>query len=76
MPKIPVLKPEEVLRALKNLGFKEVRQKSSHKVLKHQDGRITVVQIHKGRDISPVLLKKILKDIGVSVEDFLEALKK
>ena len=76
MPKIPVLKPEEVLRALKNLGFKEVRQKGSHKVLKHQDGRITVVPIHKGRDVSPVLLKKILKDISVSVEDFLEALKK
>ena len=76
MPKIPVLKPEEVLRALKNLGFNEVRQKGSHKVLKHQDGRITVVPIHRGRDISPVLLKKILKDIDVSVEDFLEALKK
>ena len=76
MPKIPVLKPEEVLRALKNLGFKEVRQRGSHKVLKHQDGRITVVPIHKGRDVSPVLLKKILKDINVSVEDFLEALKK
>jgi len=60
LPKIPVLKPEEVLRALKNLGFKEVRQKGSH----------------KGRDVSPVLLKKILKDINVSVEDFLEALKK
>ena len=76
MPKIPVLKPEEVLRALKNLGFKEVRQKGSHKILKHKDGRITVVPIHKGRDVSPVLLKKILKDINVSVEDFLEALKK
>ncbi len=76
MPKIPVLKPEEVVRALKNLGFAEVRQKGSHKVMKHEDGRITVVPIHKGRDISPVLLKKILKDISVSVEEFLEAFKK
>ena len=68
MPKIPVLKPEEVVRAFKNLGFAEVRQKGSHKVMKHEDGRITVVPI--------VLLKKILKDISVSVEEFLEAFKK
>ncbi|WP_157560519.1 type II toxin-antitoxin system HicA family toxin [Hydrogenivirga sp. 128-5-R1-1] len=76
MPKIPVLKPDEVVRALKNLGFKEARQKGSHKVFKHDDGRVTVVPIHKGRDISPVLLRKILKDIGIPVDEFLEALKK
>ncbi len=76
MPRVPVLKPDEVIRTLKNLGFYEVRQKGSHKVLRHEDGRITVVPIHKGRDISPVLLRKILKDISVSVEEFLEALKK
>ena len=76
MSKIPILKPEEVVRALKILGFTEVRQKGSHKIMKHKDGRITVVPIHKGRDISPVLLKKILKDINISPEEFLEALKK
>ncbi len=76
MSKIPILKPEEVVRALKILGFTEVRQKGSHKIMKHKDGRITVVPMHKGRDISPVLLKKILKDINISQEEFLEVLKK
>ena len=30
MGKIPILKPQEVVRILNNLGFVEVRQKGSH----------------------------------------------
>ncbi len=76
MGKYPVLKPDEVIKALKALGFEEVRQKGSHKQFKHQDGRFTTVPYHRGRDISPILLKKILQDIDVSLEEFLEALKR
>lgn len=31
MSKIPILKPQEVIRILESLGFVEVRQKGSHK---------------------------------------------
>jgi len=72
--KYPVLKPDEVIKALKKLGFEEVRQKGSHKQFKHPDGRFTTVPYHKGRDISPILLKKILEDIEVPLKDFLKAL--
>jgi predicted RNA binding protein YcfA (HicA-like mRNA interferase family) len=75
MPKYPVLKPDEVIKALKKLGFQEIRQKGSHKQFKHPDGRFTTVPYHKGRDISPILLKKILNDIEISLEEFLKALK-
>ncbi|MBT5927000.1 MAG: addiction module toxin, HicA family [Verrucomicrobia bacterium] len=40
------------------MGFAEVRQKGSHKQFRHEDGRGTTVPVHKGRDISPPLLKK------------------
>lgn len=43
MGKIPILKPQEVVRILNNLGFIEVRQKGSHKQFRHQDGRATTV---------------------------------
>jgi predicted RNA binding protein YcfA (HicA-like mRNA interferase family) len=33
------------------------------------DGRITTVPIHKGRDISPILLRKIAEDIRLTVEE-------
>ncbi|MCC7424867.1 MAG: type II toxin-antitoxin system HicA family toxin [Planctomycetaceae bacterium] len=70
MPKLPVLKPHEVVARLLAIGFREVRQRGSHKQFRHADGRSTTVPFHKGRDISPVLLRKIARDIGMSAEDF------
>ena len=73
MPKLPVLKPREVVARLETLGFLEVRQRGAHKQFRHPDGRATTVPFHKGRDISPVLLRKIARDIGISAEDFVAA---
>ncbi len=72
MGKLPVLKPKEVVAILEKLGFMEMRQKGSHKQFKHRDGRFTTVPFHQGRDISPLLLKQIIKDIKISEEDFLK----
>ncbi|MBA2748508.1 MAG: type II toxin-antitoxin system HicA family toxin [Tatlockia sp.] len=73
MSNIPILKPLEVVRILENLEFVDVRQKGSHKQFRHPDGRGTTVPFHKGRDISPTLLRKIASDIGLSVEEMLDA---
>ena len=70
MVKLPMLKPRQVIAALQ-LGFVAVRQRGSHKQFRHPDGRVTTVPDHKGRDISPGLLRQILEDIRVSAEDFL-----
>ena len=72
MGSIPVLKPNKVASILECLGFLEVRQKGSHKQFRHPDGRGTTVPFHAGRDISPILLKKIAKDIRLTVEEFLQ----
>lgn len=72
MGKVPVLKPNKVVSILEGLGFPEVRQKGSHKQFRHPDGRGTTVPFHAGRDISPILLKKIVKDIRMTVEEFLQ----
>jgi predicted RNA binding protein YcfA (HicA-like mRNA interferase family) len=48
-----------------------VRQRGSHKQFRHPDGRATTVLFHTGRDISPILLRQIAKDIGMTVEDLL-----
>jgi predicted RNA binding protein YcfA (HicA-like mRNA interferase family) len=66
-----VLKPPEVVARLLRLGFNEVRQRGSHKQFRHADGRGTTVPFHKGRDISPVMLRKIARDIGMTAEDFI-----
>ena len=72
MGRIPVLKPDEAMRILGNLGFNLIRQKGSHCQFKHSDGRQTTVPNHRGRDLSPFLLRQIAKDIGMKIEDFID----
>lgn len=74
MSKTPPLKPREVARILASLGFSEVRQRGSHRQYRHPDGKATTVPFHPGRDISPILLRQIAKDIGRTVEELLAAL--
>jgi predicted RNA binding protein YcfA (HicA-like mRNA interferase family) len=71
MGDVPVLKPLEVIAILERHGFREVRQKGGHKQFRHEDGRGTTVPFHQGRDISPILLREIARDIGMTVREFL-----
>ena len=72
MGSIPVLNPRQVTAIIERLGFTEVRQKGSHKQYRHPDGRSTTVPFYTGRDISPILLRKIAKDIGITMDELLE----
>jgi predicted RNA binding protein YcfA (HicA-like mRNA interferase family) len=67
----PVLKPREVIALLEAHGFAEVRQRGSHKQFRHADGRATTVPVHGARDISPTLLRKIARDVRLTVEELL-----
>ena len=73
MAKLPVLKAHDVISRLEALGFVEVRQRGSHQQFRHPDGRGTTVPVHKGRDISPALLRAIARDIGISGDDLVAA---
>ena len=66
---LPVLKPRELVRALERLGFRLLRKsKESHWQFEHPDGRRTTDPMHKGRDIGPGMLRKILRDIETEPE--------
>jgi predicted RNA binding protein YcfA (HicA-like mRNA interferase family) len=65
---IPVLKPKEVAAILVRLGFDEVRQRGSHKQFQHPDRRFTTLPYHANRDISPILLRQIAKDINLTID--------
>jgi predicted RNA binding protein YcfA (HicA-like mRNA interferase family) len=69
---VPVLKPREVVAILATLGFVEVRHRGSHKQFRHVDGRCTTVPFHKGRDIAPPLLRKIARDVDMTVAEFVD----
>jgi predicted RNA binding protein YcfA (HicA-like mRNA interferase family) len=74
MTKLPPLTGEQVIKALSKAGFQVVRQRGSHKYLKHSDNRATVVPIHKGETIGPGLLRKIIRDTEMSREEFVSLL--
>ncbi len=74
MTKPPVLKPRQVAAILEKLGFAEIRQRGSHRQYRHSDGRHTTVPFHGGRDISPLLLKQIAKDIGLTIDELVRVI--
>ncbi|WP_333655461.1 type II toxin-antitoxin system HicA family toxin [Dissulfurispira sp.] len=74
---LPILPSKEIIRILERLGFKNTRKsKGSHFRYTHPDGRKTTVPVHKGKTISRGLLRKILRDIELSPEEFQKFLKK
>jgi len=51
-----------------------VRQKGSHLRLKHPDNRVVTIPVHTGKILGKGLLKKILRDADLSVEELLDLL--
>lgn len=66
------VKGEEAIRALKKAGFDVARVKGSHHILRHRTDprRSTVVPVHAGKDIKRGLLRKIISDAGLTVDQF------
>jgi len=65
-----------MIEFLEGLGFRQSRQKGSHKFFRHPDGRTATVPDHKGEDLGRGLVSKIFKDAEVTREFFLEWHKK
>lgn len=68
MAHLPILKPQKLVRIIQKQGFVRDRQSGSHAIFVHSDGRWTSVPIHR-KTIGKGLLRKILNDIKLSVED-------
>jgi len=75
MPELRRVSGTEAIRALERLGFERVRQRGSHVILKKQtsEGEIgCVVPLH--RELAVGTLRGILKQAGVTQEQFIENL--
>jgi predicted RNA binding protein YcfA (HicA-like mRNA interferase family) len=75
-PRLPVLKPKEVLRVLSKAGFEVHHQSGSHAQLRHPlkpQLRVTVPR-HDRFDLPAPVLKSILRQAEMTLEEFLEYL--
>jgi len=69
VPKHPRLTGKELVAALARHGFVVFRVRGSHHVLKHKDGRVSVVPVHGKETIGPGLLSQILRDCELAADD-------
>ncbi|MDO9535586.1 MAG: type II toxin-antitoxin system HicA family toxin [Bacillota bacterium] len=73
-PKIPVVSGMDCIKAVEKIGYVVVRQKGSHIRLKEKNGKLPPVTVPDHKELRPGLLKKILNDAGLTVEDFIRLL--
>lgn len=74
MTKLPIVDFRRMETLLLSVGFERTRQKGSHVFYRHPDGRTTTLPNHKGRDLSRPLLRSILRDVDLSLDEFVELL--
>ena len=68
--KLPVVQARHVVKVLESIGFQRIRQSGSHVTYRHPDGRWTIVSVHPGKTIPKGTLRKIIRDAGLTVEEF------
>lgn len=69
---LPVVSGRQTIRALQKLGFQEISQRGSHVKLRSEGGRTAIVPLHD--ELARGTLRSILRQAGISVEEFRGAL--
>jgi predicted RNA binding protein YcfA (HicA-like mRNA interferase family) len=73
--KQPVISGKDLIKFLEQEEFIIVRIKGSHYRMKHPDGRVTTVPVHKNEDLPKGLLRKIVReDLKMEMEEFAKLL--
>ncbi len=70
MPKLTPVNAKNLIRLLEKQGFRKIHQKGSHVRMEHTDSRKTTIPIHSGEKVGVGLLRKILRDVNISRQDY------
>lgn len=77
MPRSPRVTAPQAIRALERAGFARVRVHGSHWVFRHiASRRRVVVPYHRSRVIPPGTLANILRESGLTTDEFERLLKR
>jgi predicted RNA binding protein YcfA (HicA-like mRNA interferase family) len=74
--KLKLINAKTMEKLLLELGFEKVRQKGSHAFYRHDDGRTTTIPHHKVRMLARPLIREILREIEITIEDYNNQIKK
>ena len=76
-PKLPVISGREAIKVFQKIGYEIVRQRGSHLRLRDKkDPLHKPLPVPDHKEIKPGLLRKLVKDANVTVEQFLELMRK
>lgn len=71
MPKLVPIAPSKIIKILERLGFEEVRIKGSHHFFIHPiSKKSTTIAVHSNEVLGVGILKIILRDIDLSVDEY------
>ena len=70
MTRLKLLTAAQLERLLFGIGFIKVRQKGSHAFYRHEDGRVTTIPHHSSKDLPRPLLRAILREINLTIDEF------
>jgi len=69
---MPSASARELQAVARKLGFQRTRQTGSHERWNHPDGRAVTIPLHSDKQIGPPLFFMILRQLGVSLDQFQE----
>jgi predicted RNA binding protein YcfA (HicA-like mRNA interferase family) len=70
LSKLTLINAKEMEKLLLRLSFEKVRQKGSHAFYRHPDGRVTTVPHHKAKVLARPLIREILREIEITIEEY------
>lgn len=70
MTRLRLVTYKELRKVAEDCGFEWQRRRGSHNSFKNAEGRIVVIPDHGGQVIVRPLLRKILRDIGITVDEY------
>lgn len=66
----------KIIKIVEKLGFRFSRQSGSHKIYKNDEGKRVTIAYHSGKILHPKVVKSILVDAGLPVDEFKKMMKK
>jgi predicted RNA binding protein YcfA (HicA-like mRNA interferase family) len=73
MPQLPLISGDQLVKVVKKIGYNRDHTEGSHMILLHPSGRRLSVPQHP--ELGRGLLRALIREIGLSREEFIDLLK-
>jgi len=75
MPQLPLISGRETVRVLVKAGWQMVRQRGSHMILV-KEGHVATLSVPDHREVAKGTLRSLIRSSGLSIDEFIDLLRK